>query len=421
MTNWSPQQDRALMEVSRWLQSPGDQQLFRLFGYAGTGKTTLAKHLAQDVDGTVLFAAYTGKAASVLRNSGALGAQTLHSLIYNPKGKSQERLGELKQELVEVQHMIQEDRMESGAANDPDWEPNRALADREQRLKGEIRMEEKNVQRPDFSLNLDSSLRHAALLVVDECSMVDEEMAQDILSFKVPVLVLGDPAQLPPVNGAGYFTDAKPDVMLTEIHRQAKDNPIVALATRVRNGERLDHGTYGDSAVIHRATPELALAADQLLVGKNTTRAATNRRVRELRGYDSSHWPREGEKLVCLRNDRELGLLNGTLHVATQDAEELGGYVSLHCRPEEGGEPVCVPAHCEHFHGDPEQIGYWDRLNAQEFTYGYALTVHKSQGSQWGRIMIIDESSVFRQRDTRQKWLYTAITRAQEAVTVVRG
>lgn len=417
---WSPQQDKALLDVSRWLSDPGEQQLFRLFGYAGTGKTTLAKHLAADVPGDVLFAAYTGKAASVLRANGASNAQTLHSLIYLPKERSKERYNDLKQELEDVQFMIHEDRLESG--NDPDFKPRQDLLDRIERLQGEIRAEEKNSKRPDFSLNLESPLREASLLVVDECSMVDEEMAQDILSFRVPVLVLGDPAQLPPVRGTGYFTDAKPNVMLTEIHRQARDNPIIELATRVRSGQRLEQGQYGTSSVIGRANPELALAANQVLVGTNATRVSTNTRMRELKGY-GNRWPMEGEKLVCLRNDKDHGLLNGTLHTCLADSEEVGGYVNLRIRPEDapGAEPLLVPAHPEHFDGDPEQIGYWDRRNAQEFTFGYALTVHKSQGSQWGNVLIIDQSGVFRDPDTRRKWLYTAITRAQDVVTVVGG
>jgi exodeoxyribonuclease-5 len=97
--------------------------------------------------------------------------------------------------------------------------------------------------------------------------MVDEDMAMDILSFKVPVLVLGDPAQLPPVKGTGFFTDATPDIMLTEIHRQARDNPIIDLATRVRTVSVCVRGHTVRSAVIGRATPELALASDQVLVG----------------------------------------------------------------------------------------------------------------------------------------------------------
>jgi exodeoxyribonuclease V len=405
--DWGPQQDQALVKVQRWLDS-GDQQLFRLFGYAGTGKTTLARHLAEGIDGDVLFAAYTGKAASVLKASGCGEAQTLHSLIYHPKERSKERLKSLQLELNQVNKAIADGDIPAHLVQG--W------VDRRERLLGEIKAEEKNNRRPDFTLNLDSPLKQASLLVVDECSMVDEEMAQDILSFGTPVLVLGDPAQLPPVRGTGYFTDAKPDVMLTEIHRQAKDNPIIWLATQVRNGKALDKGTYGTSSVIARATPELALEASQVLVGRNKTRLSTNRRMRELK--ELSGLPRSGEKLVCLRNDKELGLLNGTLHETVADSEEVDGYVHLRIRPEEGGDSLLVPAHREHFDGDPEQIGYWDRRNAQEFTYGYALTVHKAQGSQWQKVLLIDEWDM---RDTRQRWLYTAITRAQDRVTVVRA
>lgn len=421
MSQWSPQQEKALSRVSKWLQNPDGKQLFRLFGYAGTGKTTLAKHLAQDVNGSVIFAAFTGKAASVLRRNGASNARTLHSLIYTPKERSKERYRELKDELEEVEQMIHEDRLE--AQGDPTYKPRRELMERISKLQDAIRVEERNNQRPAFNLNEESELRDAKLLVVDECSMVDEEMAMDIMSFNKPVLVLGDPGQLPPVKGTGYFTDAEPDVMLTEIHRQARDNPIVELATRVRNGEWLRTGVYGESAVISRATPELALASDQVLVGRNRTRISTNHRMRTLKGFSHADFPLIGEKLVCLRNDKEHGLLNGTLHISASDSEEIGGYVNLRVRPEESpeAEPLLIPAHPEHFNGDPDSIGYWDRRNAQEFTFGYALTVHKSQGSQWGRVLIINEADAFRDRDTAKKWLYTAITRAQDAVTVVGG
>jgi len=416
---WGPQQDGGLVAVGRWLANPRRRQLFRLFGYAGTGKTTLARHLAESVNGDVIFAAFTGKAASVLRASGARDAQTLHSLIYHPKGKSRERLDELRRELADVQEMINQDRLEGP----PDHVDCNRKTDRLQKLQGEVRAEEKNAARPAFSLNLESKLATASLLVIDECSMVAEDMAQDILSFGVPVLVLGDPAQLPPVKGTGYFTDAEPDIMLTEIHRQARDNPIIELATRVRNGEGLALGQYGSSSVISRATPELAMAANQVIVGRNRTRTATNRRMRQLLGHDGSPFPREGEKLVCLRNDREFGLLNGTLHTSMTDSEELGGFVNLRICPEDypDVEPQLVAAHPEHFNGDPTQIGYWNLTSAQEFTFGYALTCHKAQGSQWDDVLIIDESQMFRRPGESQKWLYTAITRAAKRVTLVRA
>ncbi len=85
---FSPQQDEALKAVSRWLKD-GRKPLFRLFGYAGTGKTTLARHFAEDVGGEVQFAAFTGKAAQVLRSKGAANARTIHSLIYRPKGEEE--------------------------------------------------------------------------------------------------------------------------------------------------------------------------------------------------------------------------------------------------------------------------------------------------------------------------------------------
>ncbi len=141
--------------------------------------------------------------------------------------------------------------------------------------------------------------------MIDECSMVDGDLGNDLLSFDTPVLVLGDPAQLPPVKGGGFFTEAEPDVMLTEVHRQAADNPIVRLAMTVREGGRLEFGTYGDSRVIPRRAidPQTVLAADQVLVGMNRTRRLYNGRIRELIGHVDP-MPAVGEKLVCLRNDR---------------------------------------------------------------------------------------------------------------------
>lgn len=410
--DWSPQQEAALKSVDAWLKDPDRKQIFRLFGYAGTGKTTLARHLAEGVNGDVLFAAYTGKAASVLKESGVPNAQTLHSLIYRPKQQSAEHLAELEAELAELEQMRAEDAAE-GLPQDA-----RKL-DRVNQLRGEIRKEGENLRRPDFSLNLESPLALASLLVVDECSMVGEDMAEDILSFGVPVLVLGDPAQLPPVKGTGVFTNAEPDAMLTEIHRQARDNPIIHLATLVRNGEQLQPGDYGDSQVIARANQEIALAADQIIVGRNKTRTATNRRMRDLLGHSRSPFPLKGEKLICLRNNKDHGLLNGTIHYTAEDSPLPGPEEFVKLILERDPYNLELFAHKEHFNGDPDDIPYRQRLSAQEFTFGYSITCHKSQGSQWNNVMVIDESGAFRQKGVPQKWLYTAITRAAERITVI--
>ena len=142
--------------------------------------------------------------------------------------------------------------------------------------------------------------------------MVDEELGRDLLSFGKPVLVLGDPAQLPPVKGGGFFTEAEPDVMLTEVHRQARDNPIIRLSMAVREGGRLPLGRHGESKVVRRTDIDAAevTRADQVLVGLNRTRRLYNARIRELLGFRDP-MPAAGEKLVCLRNDKTQGLLNG--------------------------------------------------------------------------------------------------------------
>ena len=157
MTVFTPHQDAALKAVAAWLKAKpgqgGTPQTFRLFGYAGTGKTTLARHLAEAVDGKVLFAAFTGKAALVMRSKGCERASTIHSLIYKTRESGEEV--------------------------------------------------------PSFDLWDDAPASKAALIVIDECSMVDAELGRDLMSFGVPLLVLGDPAQLPPIQGGGFFTEVR--------------------------------------------------------------------------------------------------------------------------------------------------------------------------------------------------------------------
>ena len=373
---FSPQQDQALVAVDRWLKA-GDRQIFRLFGYAGTGKTTLARHLAAGVDGDVLFAAFTGKAAQVLRSRGASKASTIHSLIYRPRGE----------ETVEDE--------ETG--------------------KKEIL--------PMFSLNRQSQLTKAALIIIDECSMVDEALGQDLLSFGTPVLVLGDPGQLPPVSGGGFFTEHEPDILLEEIHRQALDNPIVELARQVREGKQVMIGDYGETArVIAKSavSPELVLGADQVLVGTNRTRRRYNHRLRELKGFEGP-LPASGDKLVCLRNDPTKGLLNGSLWQVTSAARTVKPSMNVLIRAEDEGierYSAKVKLLKAAFEEPEREIPWQIKRRHDDFDFGYALTVHKAQGSQWDDVVLFDESYAFREH--RERWLYTAITRAAETLTIVK-
>ncbi len=373
---FSREQDNALVQVQRWLKA-GDRQVYRLFGYAGTGKTTLARHFAEGVDGTVLFAAFTGKAAQVLRSKGATKASTIHSLIYRPKGEEE---------------VEDEDTGTKSIA-------------------------------PTFSLNRKSPVAEASLIVIDECSMVDEALGRDLLSFGTPVLVLGDPGQLPPVSGGGFFTEHEPDVLLEEVHRQARDNPIVDLAQQVREGRSIMIGDYGNTAkVISRqeVNTELVLGTDQVLVGTNRTRRRYNERLRELKGFDGP-LPQAGDKLVCLRNDTAKGLLNGSLWQVTSAARTVKQSMNLLVRSEDEGierYSAKVKVLKAVFEAPDEEIPWQLRRRHDDFDYGYALTVHKAQGSQWDEVVLFDESYAFREH--AQRWLYTGITRAAERLTIVK-
>jgi len=368
MTVFTPHQDAALKAVAAWLKARpgqgGTPQTFRLFGYAGTGKTTLARHVAEAIDGEVKFAAFTGKAAAVMRGRGCDGASTIHSLIYRAR--------------------------ESG---------------------DEI---------PSFDLWDDAPASKADLIIIDECSMVDAELGRDLISFGVPVLVLGDPAQLPPIQGGGFFTEHEPDVMLTEVHRQAQDDPIVRLSMDVRAGEYLEPGRYGDSEVVERSRldPQRVLEADQVLVGRNVTRRTYNARMRERRGFTDA-LPSAGDKLVCLRNNRKKGLFNGSLWSVKERSARKTGIMSMRILPDDdsGTRGMKVNVRPECFSGGIEEYEWTQRKPYDEFDYGYVLTVHKAQGSQWDDVVLFDESFAF--SESRERWLYTGITRAARKLTVV--
>lgn len=359
----SPQQDQALKAVSTWLKDPGAKQTFYLAGYAGTGKTTLARRLAEDI-GRVCFGAFTGKAALVLRSKGCEDASTLHSLIY--------------------------------------------------------KIDNPNSPIPRFVKNYDSAVRYSDLVIVDEVSMVGEELGRDLLSFGTRVLVLGDPAQLPPVKGEGFFTAGDPDFMLTEVHRQAADNSIIAMSMKVRQRESLDFGAFGDSRVIRREELETdnVLAADQILVGKNSTRRNFNQRLRELKGMKGDFMV--NDRVVCLKNNREMGLLNGGIWNVDKVLRQSRDTTTMYVSPLDSGmtkQPVEVITHHAWTRGQERDLHWKDARRFQPFDYAYALTCHKSQGSQWDNVMVFDEGGIFPEPE---RWLYTAITRAAEKVTVVQ-
>lgn len=375
--------DRAVDEDGRPEEAPV-AQVFKLFGFAGSGKTTLAAFKAKQLGGSVLAATYTGKAALVMRKKG-FSCSTIHSLIYIP-------------EMVPV-------------------------LDKEGNPTGEETL--------DFVLNEESDLWNAKLLIVDEVSMVNEELGKDLLSFNRPILVLGDPGQLPPVNGTGFFVNGKPDVMLTEIHRQALDNPIIRMSMDVRLGRGVKLGAHGESRVMTKAQftrsrEGLLLQADQVICGLNRTRRTLNADIRKYLGFDLVAQPMVSDKLICLRNNRKKRLFNGGMWQVVSPPQFDGETFDLKLTSLDqpgvvigGGlqkdNQIQVPL--EFFIGEEDKLPASKRRKFDEFDFGNAITCHKSQGSQYNHGLVYNENYCF--RESAIQWLYTAITRMAEKIDLV--
>jgi exodeoxyribonuclease-5 len=363
------QQEKALQSVRDWWSNRNRPQIYRLFGYAGTGKTFLSKVIAEELDVKVAYASFTGKAALVMQKKGCYGAKTIHSLIYM---------------------MIGEDKDGS----------------------------------PIFDLNPASEITNVDLVIIDEVSMVGESLAKDLLSFNKPILVLGDPEQLPPVKDAGFFTDHEPDFMLTEIHRQALDNPIIRIASDARRGVALKKGNYDDKVRIlarrdydPMAMLEIFMESDQLIVGLNKTRHVCNELIREKLGRED-HMPVVGDRLVCLRNNRAKNLLNGGLWCVDQIIQSYESGIVTMLKSEDFEKPTFVRAytHPLFFEGKEADLDWKIKKNYDEFNYSYALTCHKCQGSQFNNVTLLNESASF--REDAKRWLYTGITRAEDKLTI---
>lgn len=406
------QQAAAHEKVQAWLHKHRTgqpaPQVFRLFGAAGTGKSTLASMLASTCS-SALFAAPTGKAAAVLTSKGS-PASTIHQLIYQPMDAAQTKLKELKGEEKKV----------LGEMERAEGPTHASLQEQLREVRQKIRDEEEAMNRPFFALKPESILRDADLLCLDECSMPDQVTGEDLISFGTPILAMGDPFQLPPVRGTGYFTQVEPDVLLTEVHRQALGSPILELATWVREGRPLPLGydrdeLAGQAKVISgRPDPEVVIRAHQILCGRNATRISINARCRSLLGR-TSPLPEPGDRLVCLKNNHEKGLANGTIWtVLAAHGSYQTGQIMLDIRSEDGRDLLGVDCHAAYFEGrQPER---WSARDAEHFDYGYALTVHKAQGSQWDRVVLFDDWS----GSDRRQWLYTGVTRAAKRLLVVQ-
>ncbi len=411
--NLTRDQEEAEALIEEWYVHL-DTQIFVLCGYAGTGKTYLldrvVKKLGLVAGESAAFVAPTGKAASVLIRGGT-PASTVHSLIY------------IREEDIEAD--------EDGVV----------VSERFLRFTKREK--------------IDSKIK---LIVVDETSMVSDEVLRDLLSFGVKCLFCGDPAQLPPVGGSNSLL-TMPCATLTQIVRQ-EESAIVRLATRARAGEFLPYGTYGEGVEIvpRRALTEARLRelfcnADQIIVGANRTRAYVNAKTREFRGIPQTEkLPVDGEKLICTRNDwskaldaeKNYHLVNGIIGTCFNVRPFGDGLGALDFRadfledtaydlPFDTG--VFTEGRYLHGYGDKayfmqdgalvHESNYEAhraaRVRREEtvcrFEFAYAVTCHKAQGSEYDSVVVVDESAYF---ENGRQWLYTAITRARKKLVIIR-
>ncbi len=227
-------------------------------------------------------------------------------------------------------------------------------------------------------------------------------------ALRARVIASGDPGQLPPVMDRQFF-DA-PHIVLSEVHRQAWDSPIIRQAHAIRSD-----GFYTDDGanfrVLDRAPPDLLMEIDVALCWKNKTRLLLNRRIRSVRGFGDGPL-RKGEPVMCLKNHYGLKLWNGAVYTLTTDREPGDGFG---LRDEITDREVWVAGPVvEGVDENYETLKYDDNYIA--FALGYAATVHKAQGSEWPNVLVIDEC----RREERRQLLYTAVTRAVERCTVVK-
>jgi exodeoxyribonuclease-5 len=438
------QQGKAVKQASRWFKEESeDQPVFLIAGFAGTGKSTTLPSIISDTGidvAEIAFMAPTGKAAKVmgtkLREQGYTSCipTTIHSAIYQPKPQKAEVLERELQELAVERELIVTDTY-----NGPDTIT--SIRSSVAEIDKKIEIIKKDLERaydddsPRFQLNPESKLitGNIRLIVLDEGSMVDKWMAEDLLSFGVPVLVMGDPGQLPPVAGSAGFDLQNADVMLTEIHRQAADNPVIHIATLIRRGERPDFGDYGNGVhVINRRQDKYTLDLDreaQVICGTNKTRWKLTANIRNAAGY-TGLTPQAGEPLIMCKNSKQHPMLvNGTPCFSAIDHEELedgAARLQIDLFDEDGKRYKMFAyqglfeehqAKVKGYASATKQKAFRSRITDNHVDFGWAITCHKSQGSQWDDVIVHDESASF--RDEADKWLYTAVTRTAGGLILI--
>lgn len=377
----SKDQEKALAALLAWYKVPARSPYITLGGYAGTGKTTLIAVLKNELlkinkGLKISFCSYTGKAAQNLKNKlkegGALSVRdtvsTIHGLIYTPREN-------------EAGHIVGWDRKD--------------MLERD-------------------------------LIIVDEASMVDGFIWTDLLSYGIPIIAVGDHGQLPPIAGK-FNLMQRPELLLEHIHRQAAGNPIINVSQYARTTGRVPAERYGPGVVKYlkedcdaqeRSGELLEGWSPETLVlcGYNSTRNKINQFIRANLGFETPE-PSSGDRVICLRNNHKKGICNGMLGTVLHMAKYRPDWYHAEIQLDDREKPYEGLIYGPQF-GAGRGVNFTkDRKLAMMgdlFDFGYALTVHKAQGSQARRVVMFEERFPKMDDDMWRRWLYTGVTRAEE-------
>lgn len=381
-----------------------DPFILTVGGYAGTGKTTLLCNLRQTIKKlfpyiSVAFVTFTGKASSVLRkklvDANILYREdyigTIHGLIYKAETKYDSKL---------KTHIV------------TNWK----LKDKDELWQN--------------------------LIIIDEASMISEEIWRDLKYFGRPIIGVGDHGQLPPV-GDKFNLLNKTDFQLTEIHRQALNSPIISLSKLVREQGYIPYNNFFSNKVFklswndkrckHIWNNNVIFNEDLIvLCGFNSTRQYLNEIIRKKLSYDNMKIPYPGERVVCLVNNHEKGIMNGQIGTVEWVMPENYGLSRMTINTGNSSSIECFVSHkC---FGEVTYTMYdgTKKLKKQRkyvtlrggnkvdfFDYGYAMSVHKSQGSEWKKVIVFEQRSKHWDDEFYARWLYTAITRSSEKLFII--
>ena len=288
-------------------------------------------------------------------------------------------------------------------------------------------------------------------MVVDEVSMAPKELMDTLFKHNVYVICCGDPGQLPPIskNDDNHLLD-HPHVFLDEIMRQAQESEIIRLTMDIRNGKQIPNSYDGKEVKIFpkkELNSGMLLWADQILTATNNTRININNTVRKLLNKPEN--PANGDKVICLRNywddinDNFDALVNGTIGTL-KNVKERVQYIPRKCDVSGINKFNVIEAKfVDEFNSTYDTFSMdkqlfingknsldWNTsyklmknkymyMIPYEFTYGYAITCWKAQGSEWEKVLVIEENFPF-DKEEHKKFLYTAITRASDKVVLIR-